>query len=333
MTQGFALLVDPNRQLSPFQLPWGLPESEVAQQVFSRFKDLYGVFARAPADEVLQRQEEQNRKRNVRIFGAGEVVFRKLPALARPAKHLLGDRCSGPYIVVAQRSYQSAVLKDPASGELVDQGRNIPLDQLLTGPRRSKLVFDDEPSEIRGIGEMLRGEGAPEAGRTGALIRGAGRKKGWRSLAPGCYVTYVTAAGGPSAKELTVGRVIRNDIPEQRVMVQPYRGVWMGTRVVHRLEYLTREGVAVLEQLDDCRRREELIRYVALVTVVELLMGGELMQSCSRRLEQGGWGLKMEIGEQVQYFRQIGIVADLHCASPLSVRWDTHPEVVAHLDD
>ena len=118
-----------------------------------------------------------NRKRNVRIFGAGETVFRKLPAFARPAKHLLENRCSGPYIVVAQRSYQSAVLKDPQSGELVDQGRNIPLDQLLTGPRRSKLIFDGEPAGIRGIGEMLRGEGAPEVGRTGALIRCAGRRK------------------------------------------------------------------------------------------------------------------------------------------------------------
>jgi hypothetical protein len=57
----------------------------------------------------------------------GEIVFRKLPAFARPAKHLLGDRCQGPFIVVNQRSYQSAVLRDPATGELVDIGRNIPL--------------------------------------------------------------------------------------------------------------------------------------------------------------------------------------------------------------
>jgi hypothetical protein len=148
VTQGFALLVDPNRQLAPFQLPWGLPETEVAQRVFSQFKDLYGVFARATADEVLKRQEELMRRQNVRIFGAGETVFRKLPAFARLAKHLLGDRCAGLYIVVAQKSYQSAVLKDPLTGELVDQGRNIPLDQLLTGPRRSKLVFEDAPSEI-----------------------------------------------------------------------------------------------------------------------------------------------------------------------------------------
>jgi hypothetical protein len=139
---------------------------------------------------------------------------------------------------------------------------------------------------------MLRGEGAPEAGRTGALIRGAGHKKGWRSLAPGSYVTYVTAAGGPSAKELTVGRVLRNEIPEQHIVVQPCRGVWMGTRVVHRLEYPTREGVPVLEAGGENRRREELIRYAALVTVVELLTGGELMHGCSRRLEQGSWGFQ-----------------------------------------
>ena len=45
LSQGYGLLVDANRRLAPFELPWGLPETEVAQQLFSRFKDLYGVFA------------------------------------------------------------------------------------------------------------------------------------------------------------------------------------------------------------------------------------------------------------------------------------------------
>ena len=121
LSQGYGLLIDPNRRLSPFQLPWGLPETDVAQQRFACFKDLYGVFARATAEEVLKRQEELNRKRTVRVFDMGEIVFRKLPAFARPAKHLLGDRCQGPFIVVNQRSYQSAVLRDPATGELVDR--------------------------------------------------------------------------------------------------------------------------------------------------------------------------------------------------------------------
>ena len=146
--------------MAPFELPWGLPETDIAQKLFERFRELHGVFARSTADEMLKKQEELNRKRTVRVFEKGEVVFRKLPSFARPAKHLLGDRCTGPFVVVDQRSLQSAVLKDPSTGELVDHGRSIPLDQLLAGPRRSKLALD-EPAEVRGIGDMLRGrEGA-----------------------------------------------------------------------------------------------------------------------------------------------------------------------------
>ncbi len=94
LSQGYGLLVDSDRRLAPFSLPWGMPETEVAQQLFGRFKELYGVYARSTADEVMKKQEELNRKRTVRIFEKGEVVFRKLPSFARPAKHLLGDRCT-----------------------------------------------------------------------------------------------------------------------------------------------------------------------------------------------------------------------------------------------
>ena len=36
------------------------------------------------------------------------------------------------------------------------------------------------------------------------------------------------------------------------------------------------------------------------------------MDGCSRRLEQGGWGLKMEIEGQVRFVRQLDSLADLH---------------------
>ena len=62
LSQGYGLLIDPNRRLAPFQLPWDLAETDVAQQLFVRFKDLYGIFARATAEEVLKKQEELNRK-------------------------------------------------------------------------------------------------------------------------------------------------------------------------------------------------------------------------------------------------------------------------------
>ena len=65
------------------------------------------------------------------------------------------------------------------------------------------------------------------------------------------------------------------------------------------------------EALDN-RRREEIVKYAALVSQVELLTGGESMHGCSRRLEKGGWGLKNEVEEQVRFFRQLDSLADLH---------------------
>ena len=122
LSQGYALLTDEQRRRVPFDVPGGMPITDIASDLFSNFKDLYGVFARTTADEALKKQEERNKNRSVRIFEKGEDVFRKLPAFARPAKHLLGDRCTGPYVVVDQRSLQSAVLKGPSSGKLLDEG-------------------------------------------------------------------------------------------------------------------------------------------------------------------------------------------------------------------
>ena len=85
----------------------------------------------------------------------------------------------------------------------------------------------------------------------------------------------------------------------------------MNVRVVHKLEYLTTEGVITTEALDN-RRREVIVRYSALVSQVELLTGGELMHGCARRLGDGGWGLRIEADEQVQLFQQLGCLADLH---------------------
>ena len=92
------------------------------------------------------------------------------------------------------------VLRDLSTNELVDGGANIPLDQILAGPRRSKIAFEpDDQSEVRGIGQMLRREGAapPTRGR----LCGAGRRKGWTGLSGGACVAYQTVARGPAEKE------------------------------------------------------------------------------------------------------------------------------------
>ena len=111
------------------------------------------------------------------------------------------------------------MLRDPQTNELVDNGANIPLDQILAGPRRSKLAFEpDSQSEVRGIGQMLRRENAPH---TQGRFKSTGRRKGWTSLSGGAHVAYQTAEKGPSANELTIARVIKNLQSEQRVLVQP----------------------------------------------------------------------------------------------------------------
>ena len=117
------------------------------------------------------------------------------------------------------------VLRDPTTFQLVDDGANIPLDQILAGPRRAKLDFPpEEDTEVRGIGQMLPQEGAPPSGRSG--LRGTGRRKGWSGLSLGAYVAYQTTGQGPNAKDLSVGKVLRNAREEQKVLVHPYEGLW-----------------------------------------------------------------------------------------------------------
>lgn len=113
ITQGYALASDVGRQLVPFRILPGQAETEVAQKLFENFRELYGVFSRATAQDAQQKQDEVNRKRSFRVFEPGETVLRLLPKFARQPKHLLGERATGPYIVVDQRTLSSVVLKDP----------------------------------------------------------------------------------------------------------------------------------------------------------------------------------------------------------------------------
>lgn len=79
----------------------------------------------------------------------GEIVFRRMPSFARPPKHVLSAPSTGPYIVMDQRSLFSAVLLDPAANMLVGGEANVPLDQLLASPRRSKLDFEPDSQSER----------------------------------------------------------------------------------------------------------------------------------------------------------------------------------------
>ena len=84
-----------------------------------------------------------------------------MPSKAGPAKHLLGEPSSGPYVVVHQPTFSSVQLRDPVTGGLVDKGTNIPLEQILEGPRRGSLEFE-QSREGRSIGQMVGGADRPE---------------------------------------------------------------------------------------------------------------------------------------------------------------------------
>ena len=97
-----------------------------------------------------------NRTRHTRVLNPGEVVFRRLPKKAQPAKHLLEPPSDGPYVVVRQATLNSVQLKDLETGEMVAEGADIPLEQILAGPRRSMLRFEPVDNG-RSVGEMIRG--------------------------------------------------------------------------------------------------------------------------------------------------------------------------------
>ena len=113
-----------------FAVPQGVAETDVAARLFSNFRELYGLFTRVKAEESLRQQMRINRTRPDRVFYPGEIAFRRLPPGARLPKHLFPEPSTGPYEVAPQPS-SSVVLRNVETKELVDQGRPIPLDQIL----------------------------------------------------------------------------------------------------------------------------------------------------------------------------------------------------------
>ena len=156
----YGIASDSDRALAPFMIPQGLPETEQVATMFSRFRQLYGTLTRFNRENALNAQQRHNATRIDRTFEPGETVFRKLPRPARVAKHLFPSPCSGPYVVHSQPSPASLVLCEPVGGALVDNGRLIPLDQIVAGPRRARLEFEQAANEtdVRPMSAMMDGE-------------------------------------------------------------------------------------------------------------------------------------------------------------------------------
>ena len=132
-----------------------MPETDVAAQLFSKFKTMYGMFTRATQEVALKAQMKENKTRVDRTDEPGELVFRKMPIGARMSKHLLPPPASGPYYVASQPNRTSVVLRKE-DGELLDKGVYIPLDQVLAGPQRAQLKWSEEAEcPERSISQML----------------------------------------------------------------------------------------------------------------------------------------------------------------------------------
>jgi hypothetical protein len=225
---GYSLLQEPDVTLAPFLVPRGTAQTDIAARLFSNFRELAGILNRHKAQVLNKSVEWANQTRHLRQLIPGEVVFRRMPPKARPAKHLFGGPSAGPYVVVSQSTFNSAKLKDAATGQWVDDGTDIPLEQILAGPRRGLLKFEHSPDADRSVGQMISGTGVDGLP---AEVRATGWKasktKGWRGFQKGQVVAYRPDAN----KELSVAMVLYNDRNNQSVSTHSCRSVWSGTAV------------------------------------------------------------------------------------------------------
>ena len=144
---GYSLLQEPDITLAPFMVPRGSAETDIVSRLFSNFRELAVIFNRHKEFLQAKREKQVNHNRHLRQLIPGEIVFRRMPGKARPAKHLLGEPSAGPYVVVRQATFNSVQLKDPANGQWVDGGADIPLEQILAGPRRGLLEFESSQGD------------------------------------------------------------------------------------------------------------------------------------------------------------------------------------------
>ena len=279
-------------------VPRGTAQTDIAARLFSNFRELAGILHRYKEQNLAKSVEQVNQTRHLRQLIPGEIVFRKMPPKARPPKHLLGEPSMGPYVVVSQSTFNSARLKDPATGKFVEGGEDIPLEQILAGPRRGLLKFESSPEEGRSVGQMIDGSGLENLP---AGVKATGWKpsktKGWRGLRRGQFIAYRS----DNSRELSVAMVLYNDKDSQSVNAHSCRSLWSGMAVQHRKEYrLTNaEGAeTVLEPTED--PVQCVVFYRAIVKVVELYVDGRMMQGHASTLSKGGWSFKVYEGESIR---------------------------------
>ena len=133
---GWSLATGLERPLVPFSVPENVCDEDVAKDVFRRLSEIKGAFDRWKSGVDAKVSALLNSRRLIRRFDIGEEVFRRRPLAAAPPKSRFQPRAEGPYVVLAQPYHFRVV-----TGEAVDDGAWVPVDQVVAFPRRRPLVF------------------------------------------------------------------------------------------------------------------------------------------------------------------------------------------------
>ena len=123
--------------------------------------------------------------------------------------------------------------------------------------------------------------------------------------------------------------MLSNDRASQSIEAHSCRSLWQGTGIVHKREYLRKDSQGsdvTLEATDELVR--VIVFYPALVRVVELHVGGRMMQGDASELTKGGWTFKVAPNERIRAIASALVERD-HLSRGLSVRKDLGSGVVA----
>ena len=301
------------RDLNVFHTPTEDLSSDLLKETFRRYQELRSIVDRALTDVSTRRAEQEDRKRRPRDLQPGDIVYRKFPKAAKRLGDgfLLPAAERTPYIVYRLLSDFKVVLSD-LSGNLLENGEGVPIEQLILRPDpsfdsgdllpRDELSFED--GGPRSLGDALRDASVVDHPHVDSKPSRALAAR-LRQVGPGGYVAYDVSAP-QSARTARVGLILSNQQSAQELTVQRMRSAQHYVRVLWRPLYLdtNREEIVLPPFLPDqiaavpnpsnCRPVTELCAYKRVLELVNLFQDGSLNHSGLRALEDKKSALEVD---------------------------------------